>query len=273
MNIHSASKVDPAEYTYVGSFYEGPSRDMNEAYDNAHKELGLTLKDMGRSEETIPGVGVCASCGTVYRHGAVFLHEPTGELLAVGSDCANSTFGFLTMADRIQAKVSKENAKKTKAEKLAAEVATFLEATEGLEEALNTNHQIVQDVKAKLEKFGSLSDAQVAMVLKIAKEAAERAATEPTPVPVPEGRQVLKGTILTVKLQESFYGDTLKMLVQVPTEEGAFKVWGSVHSSLLDEDLRGRLVQFTATVERSDKDEAFGFYKRPTKATLVEVTQ
>ena len=38
-----------------------------------------------------------------------------------------------------------------------------------------------------------------------------------------------------------------------------------------DEQLKGRRVEFTATVEVSDNDPAFGFYSRPSKASLVEL--
>jgi Fic family protein len=78
---------------------------------------------------------------------------------------------------------------------------------------------------------------------------------------VAEGRQVITGLVLALKWQSSQYGDTLKMLVQ---DDRGFRVWGSVPSSL--EVNREERVQFTATVQQSDKDPKFGFFKRPTKA-------
>lgn len=78
-----------------------------------------------------------------------------------------------------------------------------------------------------------------------------------------EGRQVITGIVLAMKWQDSYYGSTLKMMVQ---DDRGFRVWGSVPSSLSPE--REDRISFTATVEQSD-DTKFGFFKRPTKASVV----
>lgn len=83
----------------------------------------------------------------------------------------------------------------------------------------------------------------------------------------PNGRFELTGVVLTIKLQQSMYGDTLKMLVKTP--EG-YKVWGSVPSSIDCDDLKGCTIRFTARVERSDNDAKFGYFTRPSKASIVE---
>lgn len=75
------------------------------------------------------------------------------------------------------------------------------------------------------------------------------------------GRQVITGTVLGMKWKSSSFGDTLKMLVQ---DDRGFRVWGTVAGSL--EVNREDRIQFTATVERSDDDPRFGFFKRPAKA-------
>ena len=51
-------------------------------------------------------------------------------------------------------------------------------------------------------------------------------------------------------------------------DDRGFKVWGSVPSKL--ENVKGRSVSFSATVQPSEDDEKFGFFKRPTKATFNE---
>ncbi len=73
-----------------------------------------------------------------------------------------------------------------------------------------------------------------------------------------------------------------KMTVEM---DGRQRVYGTVPAAILDaltggvisggdaprdEQLKGRRVRFTATVEVSDNDPAFGFYSRPSKASLVE---
>lgn len=57
------------------------------------------------------------------------------------------------------------------------------------------------------------------------------------------------------------------MLVQ---HETGYKLWGTVPSDLLSNGgLKGAAVEFTARVQRSDKDEKFGFFSRPTKARVL----
>jgi hypothetical protein len=79
------------------------------------------------------------------------------------------------------------------------------------------------------------------------------------------------GEVLSAQLREGYYGDEWKWLV---VDDRGFKVWGTIPSAIWDvydgegKNLRGRRVKFHAKVERSDKDEAFGFYKRPTQVEL-----
>ncbi len=85
-------------------------------------------------------------------------------------------------------------------------------------------------------------------------------------VPVTEDRIQFEGKIINTKFQENQFGGTLKMLFE---DTRGFKLWGSVPSKLLDEELSNLNIKFLATVSVSDKDSSFGFFKRPTK---VEVT-
>ncbi|AYN58504.1 ssDNA binding protein [Arthrobacter phage Liebe] len=91
------------------------------------------------------------------------------------------------------------------------------------------------------------------------------AAREAAKVPVVEGRYEIQGEVLTVKVQDGAYGSSLKMLVAVD----GYKVWGTVPNDLYGVE-RGDKVAFTATVAKSDDDEAFGFYSRPTKARRLD---
>jgi hypothetical protein len=94
---------------------------------------------------------------------------------------------------------------------------------------------------------------------------AEQAAIHAAAEPCPAGRVEISGIVLTTKWQESAYGSTLKMLVQ---DDRGFKVWGSVPSNLYD--VKGRSVSFSATIQPSEDDDKFGFFKRPTKAKFNE---
>ena len=82
--------------------------------------------------------------------------------------------------------------------------------------------------------------------------------------PVPTGRVEVIGTVLGTKVTETRFGPVSKMLVQ---DERGFKVWGSIPSSLPNP--KGEEVRFTATLEASEDDPKFGFFKRPTKAQFI----
>jgi predicted nucleic acid-binding Zn-ribbon protein len=102
-----------------------------------------------------------------------------------------------------------------------------------------------------------------------AEQARERAAADAERADVPEGRIQVTGVVRSVKWVENDFGGAYKALVE---HESGFKVYGTVPSSVMEghttEELVGRTMSFTATVEASQNDKSFGFYKRPTKATV-----
>jgi len=176
-------------------------------------------------------------------------------------------------ARKLAAAVAERNAKRAKFETDHGDVIEFLPHLTG---------DFGNSLRTTLQEWGELTEKQVEAVLRIK---AQRDA-EPTPVPVVEGRIQITGRIVTEKWVDSDYGSTHKMLV---LDDRGFKVWGTVPQAVepmnyYDEHgeyqhehgvgCGGRdsnhtaevRVTFTATVEKSDRDETFGFYKRPTKA-------
>jgi hypothetical protein len=224
--------------------------------------------------------GKCTACGAQFVYGEVWRHEPTGEHIHVGHICGTK-YGLL--ADRSAFEL--EAGRRAQAAAIAAQKAVnaekrkaFLEAHEGLEKALETPHRIVGDIKRRFEKFCTLSDKQIALVYKLAAEETAPKVCDhchgdhelddcPERTPLTDGRQELCGRILSVQAREEFFGTSLKMLVLLTT--GA-KVWGTLPQSLCSVDgiLRGKTVQFTAQV--TAKDQFFGFFSRPTRASVVQ---
>ena len=97
---------------------------------------------------------------------------------------------------------------------------------------------------------------------------------QPQPQPHPKsertgtcvaGKQTIKGTVAKVKVVESDFGTTLKMIVHA---EGDVAVYGTVPSAIYDVKV-GDVVQFNADVQVSPTDSTFGFFKRPTKAQVL----
>ena len=74
----------------------------------------------------------------------------------------------------------------------------------------------------------------------------------------------------------SYYAETiLKVVVE---DQRGFRVFGTCPAKLADavpnmDALKGAMVTFTATTEPSKDDPAFGFFKRATKATLLDGTE
>lgn len=186
-----------------------------------------------------------------------------------------------------------------------ADVAEFLD---GLSDDYDSREPgFLLDMKRTLGRKGELSEAQAAATRKfMASRAArqERFAAETASLadaqPLEEGRRVIEGEIVSVKSGENDYGAWTKMLIR---QDDGNKVYGTVPASIFEslgdwymsrpsipgpdarvrweddhgcmvegdgvDSLRGRRVRLTAKVERSRDDQHFGFYSRPTGATLV----
>lgn len=85
-----------------------------------------------------------------------------------------------------------------------------------------------------------------------------------TKVPCPEGKQRIVGEIVKLAVSENPWGVREVMTVK---DARGFKVWGTVPTAFRDAEV-GAEVEFNAEVTRSDKDECFGFFKRPSKPLL-----
>ena len=174
----------------------------------------------------------------------------------------------------------KGRSQERKRESRKAQAAQFLLDHPGLEAALNYDHHISQDLKSNLSRWGSLSDAQIALAYKLvvdgeARKArdAQMAAALVSALPWVAGTLTVTGKVLHVKTEEGFYGTTHKMLVQLPDGK---KCWGSVPSSLYADvqngyqgSVQGSTVTFTATFEPKQGDDKFAWFKRPRKASRL----
>ena len=284
VDLHKPSTFDPAAYSYIGEFYQGPRAFMPPMSDH---ELALRRRISANPYSgNHKSNGTCDHCGAFFFYGEIFEHTG-GDLIVVGHICANDAFGSDSRRDYDRRRMQRTVAGAKKRGKVALMAQQFTIDTPGLETALQCGHHISEDLRHKLLQYGSLSPKQVALAMKLpadmkaqeereAQEALERAkAPDWTP-----GRQVVTGEILTTKWQDSDYGGSLKMLVKL--EDGR-KCWGSVPASVDSyttfdgrstmrcgrEHYIGAVVEFTANFAPKDDDLKFAFYKRPTKATIT----
>jgi hypothetical protein len=266
---NDANGLDPADWDFRGEYYVGPSEEMADAYGHARwdDDIPFANDDLGK----------CGHCGTPHYHGAVFHNHKTGEWLAIGNVCASQFFEFPSKKAYFEAQAAKAKKCREQREEAERQAAQFLVDRPELVEAFKTEHHIIQDIHGKLRKYGSISEKQADLVLKIAREAAERIA-EPKPQPIPEelleGRHEFKGVVLGFKEQESpfggsFYHGPNMITKMVFRDDRGFTLYGTAVSTDDGYD-KGDRVAFFARVERSDRDKCFGFFSRPTKARTLD---
>jgi len=164
------------------------------------------------------------------------------------------------------ARDAKREAQVTEAQALLAakpEVAEFIENYKHSDDGDRTD-QILSSIIDRYRREGTLTPKQVALIEKVATPA------DVTPVPDTDERIVITGEVVSVATQENDYGEREVMTVE---DDRGFKVWGTVPQRLLEAsytgELKGERVTFRAIVQRSDRDESFGFFKRPTKAEIT----
>ena len=289
-DIHAPSFIDPSQYVYVGPVYWGGDELMQDFVSSewAHfmNEEQLSHRDaaetalFGDNQGLDPihkrGTTQCAHCGAHFLWGAVYYSVDTKTYIVVGWICDNNTMKAGTRKNlemkRLRGLVEAYKARLKK----AADAAKWLDDNQDLvvvfgPDAEPVNH-IHQNMKAALYQYGGLTPAQAKFARDLIEQAAKRVevkANEPeaTPVPEVEGRMVVTGTILGFKSVIGFDGGYVtKMIVR---DDRNFKVYGTLPSSICDAE-KGQRVTFTARVEASSDDETFGFFKRPTKAVILE---
>jgi hypothetical protein len=272
-DIHSPSNLVTEDYEYAYSY-------------DAHPEEGdrglcvailTTLIEDGWRFGQVHGGDTCDHCGTQLRYVAVLKHIPTHTLIKVGETCLDNRFA-LASGDfhRLRKAASLNRERKRLADKRAEFLATdpdrqaaydYASANAGWDDYGD------EDFNGKyarfVDRYGEASDKFTAAILRgkarqeayEAKRAAEQAAASPV---VAGDAIVITGEIVKLGVTN---GQFPREVMTVRDDRG-FKVWGTQPRSLYDAR-KGDRVTFTAAVEVSDRDETFGFFKRPKKATVV----
>jgi hypothetical protein len=272
-DIHKPSAINPSEYQFVGIWYD----------PHAHAEVGGMallaeeqqyirdfMREHGARYANHEHGGTCQCCGAHALYLAAFYHEHHNEMILVGQECArkidsgcDNAFNTARrkVADAREYATGKARAKLQLEEKGLAnawgvwEIKGFVDSDKG----------IVIDMVQRLITYGSLSDKQwdflKRLMYRIENRSlveAERAAEKAAAKDCPTGRLDIVGVVLSTRVVEGHYGDTLKMFVKTP--EG-YTLWGTVPAGLVAE--KGQEVRFRATVEPSKDDPKHGYFSRP----------
>lgn len=173
--------VLPSEYTVIGYAGLEMESDGYNAFpvvfvdiDSEHATDDLCQK----VEDLVSHKTNCNHCNRVIRYLVITKHDETGRINVFGSTCGTDLKNFKenrvegikeqAMAVRKKAKFAKERAeRKAKAE-------AFLAENAGLEEALKFDHHITNDLARNLNKWGSLSEAQINLAFKLPADAKAR---------------------------------------------------------------------------------------------------
>ncbi len=292
-DIHRPSVIIPEDYSFVAFDYI--KLEMGDILENCHmlQEARAAKKAHmdrtgGKYSQHEHG-GSCHICGAAAIYTVTFYHKKTNSYIKTGQDCAQKlemSFNDAAMnlfrnaiADARHAVAGKKKAQVTLADAgLTAAWEIYAVTVPALRAAAQAQFDIsripyeeitIEDIVGKLVKYGSVSDKATNYLRTLLDKIDNRAAIEAkrkaeaeAAAPCPTGRVTITGTVLSTKLQDGFYGATLKMLVK---DDSGFKVWGTCPDGF-NRDCR---VTFTAMVEPSKDDNKFGFFKRPTKAMVI----
>ena len=282
-DIHRPGAIIPIDYDYVGQKCIKIESVADCVLANVYrKEIEAHMARTGGSYSTHDHGGNCDICGAYCIYSVVFYHALTNTYIQCGGDCAQKMEMPCNARDISMFRTACLEAQELMAGKRKAQA--FL-ADKGLSAAWPVysgdycekyEESTIRDIVGKLVKYGNISPAQTALIgtllAKIAGRAQielDRQAAHDAAKDVPVGKIEIVGTIVATKLAETLYGGILKMIVVSPD---GWKVYGSVpHSLLVEVELRGQTVKFSANVGQSPTDRKFGFFKRPTKVQMLGV--
>lgn len=291
-DVHRPTEINPDDYQYVCVMYLW-THDLGDAIFNTRQReiFWKHMEKTGGKFADIDHGGTCFCCGANARFVARFYHEKSNSYVDLGEICADrlemgDVDSFRTLR-KVIGDARKRQAGKAKATKLLEDwgmerVWDYEGYIKELYARPDYNYRMekfeektLEDLLARLVKYGKWSDKQLAFARKLLEQIDKREIVRAKRIDakkhlpdVPEGRIQLSGTILKMK-QESdrWRGEYFKIYLR---DDRGFTVWGSLptmeNSDRLDV---GDIISFTARVKRAEDDTKHGFYSNPTKGKIV----
>ena len=275
-DIHRPSQITPADYDFVGFLPQ--VRQSCGIFENLPYIRGCRqivtnhMLGTGGGYATHEHGGSCHVCGAYANDMAVWYHAATNEYIKTGITCAEHMDNFDVAAFRREARQARDA--RDFATGIARRDAQLEE--KGMAHAIESQDRTVRDMLGRLRQYGSLSVNQWEyMTTLLEREAnhaerqarfdAEREAA--APVPTFDGRVTVEMTVVGIKPPDKDAMYPCFKLILKHTD--GWVLMGSRPASLEDVQ-RGDSVKFNARVKTSDRDPKFGFYSRPTKATITK---
>jgi len=235
----------------------------------------------------------CAICGHSLKISCAVTHKPTGNGYWIGRDCARKITELQKFGDIIK------GATVALAQRLACDKreADFMAEHPDAIGIITWSKRpaaprICRDICEKLRRFGSISEKQIALLEKIRQQYIDRRAKATGTAT--NGRQLVTGRVVKVVVEDKTVGRWGKtMIANVILDLGnGVRLMGNLPEytevnelimSRVPQYLQtlgyevsnheivkvGDTVQFTATVQQSQRDDLFGFWKRPVKFQYI----
>lgn len=255
-----------------------PEQYLPVAYISAVHDAGAWEEgDHGTKEPT----AWCPHCGSAGRY-IYHLVDMGGNEWAAMAGCVEAWPGGKEHARQYQAGQEdlEELARSTKGGKALVDAGAFDAYGWPAQHIANP---FLREMLTSLQRFGKLSEKQVALALRMIDEGRhtvdERAERQAQREQEDEARRAkggqvveakgatIQGTILRITTRDSGYGVQVKWMVEAA--DGC-RYWGTMPTAAMDLDLdEGHRVQFVANVQGSNDDPMFGFIARPRKVEAL----
>lgn len=282
-NIHSPSNFHPEDYEVVAYLDNRPPQfcpfagaNMQEAAARYEQERKFWQDEIKHYFPQGQNIHKCGHCGNGnVRYIVACLHKPSGQNVVFGDICVDR----LSFPNRSEFKAAQVRARAEAGharlriyaarQKFLSENPEIVAAIEDLSnpanEAVHKRNDFARDILAKLNQYGEMSPRQAECFISSIKrdhEYAAKKAAEAQEVKgeFPRGRVEFNCEVLSTRVQESQFGEQIKMLVKM---EDNNKVWLTVPAACAGSAERGAKLRLKATLEVSKDDPHFGFGKRP----------
>jgi hypothetical protein len=274
-DIHRPSAINPSEYQFVAyEFLPGG------AWQYLAVQREIIRNHMARTGGNYSGHdhgGNCMVCGNVLAiYTVLFYHEKSNTYVRMGDICArkvemafdNSAFNRFkdTVNGWRRAVAGKNKAMNTLMEKGYGDAWDLFETREKNWKDYKYEENTICDIVGKLVRYGNISDKQMNFIGRLLTQidgrvviAKKRAEEKALAAPVPTGRFVIEGKIVSRQYKSDIMYPAFKITVK---HVSGWCVYGTLPASLEDAKV-GDFVTFSATVEVSDGDQKFGFFSRP----------
>jgi hypothetical protein len=309
-SVIDPTKFEFVAHHYLGHSEEAWEALCNEMADEAANLEAHQKAHPGFTVAGHKWPGQCDCCGARYLYGATFHTADSNTYISIGGICAGklrlgSPEAMKTFREQVNTwKVHQERVSKARTYlttvNLGAMLDLWLTKTDAAERELSDYdafpYRTLRDMTGKVVQWGNeLSEKQQSFARKLLQQIADRPAREAEraakdanrkDIPAFIKRVTIEGVIVSAKYQEggwvnNFFTPTCVKIV-IEHADG-WKVWGTAPADLgpgdgkyMSDDnralwLKGKRVKLDARITVSDKDSKFGFFKRPTKAAIIEV--